>query len=54
MVSVGVRDALSDAFLASAIQITARSDRRGDERNSAGSFCGLSCGLKLYEPIIPK
>jgi len=27
-------DALSDAFLARAIQGAARSDRRGDERNS--------------------
>ena len=26
----------------------------GDERKQCSSFCGLSCGLKLCEPIIPK
>ena len=31
-------DAPSDAFLAGAIQSAARSDRRGDERNSAVAF----------------
>jgi hypothetical protein len=29
-------------------------DRRGDEYNRAGRFCGLTCGLKFSVPIIPK